>query len=113
MDVNLDVDEEELVELIEATTVEVEGKEESLPDLVKDIETAHDALDKYKSGSIYLTECIEERIGEAKRNGEDDLIPILKDMKDTSFGVHLRLSRGDDELLGDRDGEYSDYIKDI
>jgi hypothetical protein len=44
--------------------------------------------------------------------GEDDeqLVEILEGMKESAFGVYLRLQRGDLELLGERDGKHSGYF---
>jgi hypothetical protein len=103
--------EAELKRLMDETTVEVGGADETLADLVRDIKTAHEELDAYKSGALTLSNALDERIMQVKNDGSDeDLIEILEGMKESAFGVYLRLQRGDLELLGERDGKHSGYF---
>ncbi|UBF19650.1 hypothetical protein HRTV-10_gp66 [Halorubrum tailed virus 10] len=101
---------EELKRLMNETTVEIGGEEERLSDLVGDIKTAHQELDAYKSGALKLSNALDERILMAKGEKDEQLIEILEGLKESSFGVYLRLQRGDLELLGERDGKHSGYF---
>ncbi|AGM10816.1 hypothetical protein M192_gp063 [Halorubrum tailed phage 8] len=101
---------EELKRLMSETTVEIGGEDESLADLVGDIKTAHQELDAYKSGALKLSNALDERILMAKGDEDEQLIEILEGLKESSFGVYLRLQRGDLELLGERDGKHSGYF---
>ena len=101
---------EELKRLMNETTVEIGGENERLSDLVGDIKTAHQELDAYKSGALKLSNALDERILMAKGDEDEQLVEILEGLKESSFGVYLRLQRGDLELLGERDGKHSGYF---
>jgi len=100
----------ELKRLMNETTVEIGGGDETLADLVGDIKKAHQELDAYKSGALTLSNALDERILMAKGEDDEQLIEILEGMKESAFGVYLRLQRGDLELLGERDGKHSGYF---
>ncbi len=105
--VDVDADEERVSELMESETVEVSGKPSTLSQIATDIQTAHAELDSYKSGSLSLS----QTLSEASKEVEDEALQaILMDMSNGAFGVYLRLHRGDMELLGKRDGEYSGFL---
>lgn len=105
--VDVDTNEEQVSELMESKTVEVSGNVSSLDDIASDIQTAHAELDNYKSGSLSLS----QTLSEASKEVEDEALQaILMDMSNGAFGVYLRLHRGDLELLGERDGEYSGFL---
>ncbi|AAL54962.1 hypothetical protein HfxHF1_300 [Halophage HF1] len=101
---------DELKRLMNETTVDIGGEDETLADLVGDIKTAHQELDAYKSGALKLSNALDERIMMAKGDEDEQLIEILEGLKESSFGVYLRLQRGDLELLGERDGKHSGYF---
>lgn len=105
--VDVDATEEEITELIESTTIEASGMQPPLSALVQDLQTAHEELDEYKSGSLSLAQSLSE---EAKETNDEVLEAVLTDMSDAAFGVYLRLHRGDMELFGKRDGEYSGFL---
>lgn len=104
-----DVDENsgQVNALMREETVSVDGIETSLGDVVSDIKKAHSDLDEYKAGSLSLAQTLSEAADEA--DGKL-LQSILLDMSDNAFLVYLRLQRGDQELLGERDGKYSGYL---
>lgn len=105
--VDVDVDADRVEQLIEAKEVSVGGTDTPLKALISDIQTAHAELDEYKSGSLTLA----QDLSEAAKEAEDEVLQaILSDMSDGAFGVYLRLHRGDLELLGGREGEYSDFF---
>jgi len=105
--VDVGADEKRVGELLKSETVEVGGSEQSLSEIGGDIQTAHAELDEYKSGSLSLAQTLSEA---AKETEDETLQAILSDMSDASFGVYLRLHRGDLELLGGRSGEYSGFL---
>ena len=107
----LDV-EDDMEELLNETTVEMQGEEQQLGDLYKEIQEAHRDLDDFKSGALALSKTLDERRMQAKNDGDETLVMLLDDMKDLSFSVYLRLQRGDLELFGERDGKYSGYFAD-
>lgn len=113
-DIDIDVDEEyeEAKTLLEETTIDsVGGESATLGELLRDIKTAHKELDGYKSGSLLLSQDLDERKEQAVADGDIVLAQLLQDMKHSAFAVHLRLQRGDLELMGKRDGEYSGYFQ--
>lgn len=105
--VEVDADSDEVKKLIEGEEVTVGGRDTPLNALISDIQTAHKELDEYKSGSLTLA----QDLSEAANETEDEILQaVLTDMSDSAFGVYLRLERGDLELLGEREGEYSDFF---
>jgi len=105
--VDVDADAEQVSELMQSETVELDGIESPLSDIVADIQTAHKELDEYKAGSLNLAQELSEAADEADN---EVLQAMLGDMSDAAFGVYLRLHRGDMELLGEREGKYSDFL---
>ena len=87
-----------------------DGEQMSLADATKDLAQSHEELDSYKRGALTMCSAIDERLQQAENDGNDALAAILREMKRTAFGVYLRVQRGDEELLGDRDGEYSGFF---
>lgn len=105
--VDVDVTEEELAELMQSETVDLGGRNPTLDELISDIQHAHKELDEYKSGSLSLSQTLSEA---AKNTDDATLKAVLSDMSDGAFFVYLRLNRGDLELLGGRDGKFSDFL---
>lgn len=101
---------DEATELLEAVTVEIQGDERSLAALMQDLAIAHKELDSYKSGGLTVSTALDERMVQAEMDGDDDTYAMLQNIKRTSFGLYLRLQRGDQELTGERDGKYSGYF---
>lgn len=102
-----DDDSGQVNELMRTETISVNGVETALGDVVSDIKTAHSELDEYKAGSLSLAQTLSEAADEA----DGKLLEgILLDMSDNAFLAYLRLQRGDQELLGERDGKYSNYL---
>lgn len=102
------VDQQEAEKFIESETVDYGGESHTLDALIQDITTAHRELDEYKTGSLAMS----QNLAEAADAAEDELQKaILEDMADTAFLLYLRLQRGDKELIGERSGQYSGYLK--
>jgi hypothetical protein len=107
-----EVGPDEMGEVMNDVSVEIGGDTQPLSALVKDIQTGHKELDDYKSGSLALTQALDERIEVAESDDSPEfLLEILHDLRDTAFGIYLRIQRGDEELVGDRDGEYSGHFE--
>jgi hypothetical protein len=106
--VDVDESKERAEELLETETLSVGGVESPLGEIVEDIQNAHAEIDQYKRGSLHLAKNLEE----AAEETEDDVHEqILRDMHEAAFAAYLRILRGDSEILGDREGEYSEYLK--
>lgn len=106
--VDVEADEETINELLQSETVTVGTVETPLSDIISDIQTAHKGLDEYKSGSMSLAKTLSEA---ADETDDEVLTALFADLSDGAFTIYLRLQRGDMELLGDRNGEYSGFLK--
>ena len=107
--VDVDTDDEELAQLMTETTTTIAGHEHSLVDLLKDIKTAHEEVEQYKNGALTLKQNLKEMRME---NEDNELVSeIIEDMEKSAYAVYLRIQRGDQEIIGDRDGEYADYLE--
>jgi len=103
--------DDEVQEILES--VEVAGPEEEMPlkAAMLDLLVAHQEIEQYKAGALTLCEALAERQEEAELNGRDDVAAVIDEVKTSAFGVFLRIHRGDAEITGDRDGEYSDFFE--
>lgn len=110
MDKQPDIDEEKVERLMKETTIEVDGKTQPLGQIFKDIQAGHEELDQYKSGAMVLSEALDERRMQAKQSGDEMLVDLLDDFKDSAYGIFLRIERGDLELVGERDGKHSGFF---
>jgi len=103
---------EEINELLTEIEVEVpDGEVETLAQIGVDIVTAHEELEQFRRGSLAMVQALDEAIIEYEQEGDEDAVEALKEVKHASYGVYLRLTRGDAELMGDRDGKYSGYFE--
>jgi hypothetical protein len=104
----------EINEILDGTVVGMHDDESlmevPLTDLMEDLSVGHEELDKYKEGGLRASSAIDERIIEAEQRNDDDLVLILEAIKKKAFGLYLRLQRGDEELTGERDGEFSGFF---
>lgn len=106
-------DDEEVRAILEDVEMDVPGGERAtLADVTADLVVAHKELDGYKNGALTLSQFLDEAIIEQETLGNAAAVGILRDLKKTAFGVYLRVKRGDDELLGERDGKFSGYYAD-
>lgn len=97
-------------EFLTDTTIETpDGEQESLADIAIRLVEAHSMVEKYKTGSLALTQALDEAIIE--HQGNDEVVDSLNELKYAAFGVYLRVQRGDAELAGDREGRYSGYYE--
>ena len=109
MDDMVDVDEnsERVEEILKNETVTVAGNEITLGQMMGDIKNAHKELDEFKAGALSMSQALSE----AADDVDDSVLnTVLTDLYEASFSVYLRLHRGDLELTGERDGEYSGYL---
>lgn len=105
--VDVDADADQVSELMQSETMELKEQDIPLSQLISDIQTAHKELDEYKSGSLSLAQDLSEA---ADETDDETLKAVLSDMSDGAFSVYLRLHRGDKELTGGREGEYSGFL---
>jgi hypothetical protein len=99
-------------EIVEEAEIETpSGQVDSLEDVMNDITEAQKELNQYKSGSLALCAALNDEKVQARLDGDDELAEALSIIREAAFGVYLRVKRGDDELFGDRDGQYSDYFE--
>lgn len=105
--------DEELTEMVQNIRVESSGENMSLSAVMLDLIVAHNKLERYKKGSLALHKAVDERLQEEeKQNPDSERCEVLREVKDTAFGVYLRVQQGDRELHGELDGEYAEYLND-
>lgn len=106
-----DIADADLQHIVENVRIDGEHGEPPLNAIMMDIITAHNELEEYKRGCLSLYQALDERLEvEEMRENNEELITVLEEVKHSTFGVYLRLQRGDEELMGDRDGKYSNYF---
>ena len=107
-----DIDSDRLQEITKNVRVDHAGEEMNLGAIMVDLAAGHNEIEQYKEGALSLHQAIDERLAEEEqRNPDSQEVAVLKEVKDSAFGLYLRIQRGDAELHGDRDGEYSGYFK--
>ncbi|UBF22317.1 hypothetical protein HRTV-11_gp60 [Halorubrum virus HRTV-11] len=105
--------EEEISEVLTSTEIDTpDGETATLAEVAADLVVGHEEIESYKNGALAYSQYLDEAIVEHEVAGNDDVVQILRELKRTAFGIYLRIKRGDDELLGDRDGKYSGYYDD-
>jgi len=101
----------EAAELLTEHEIEMpDGECDSLAQVATDIVVAHNEIEAYKTGALSISQSIDEAIIEHEDAGNDEVVDVLKELKSTAFGIYLRIKRGDEELMGDREGKYSGYF---
>jgi PAS domain S-box-containing protein len=106
-----DVTDKELEEVVD--NVRVEGPEQDIPlaAIMLDVTEGHTDLEQYKLGAYSLYEAVDERLAEEnEQNPDSTTAKVLEEVKDATYGLYLRVQRGDAELEGQRGGEYSGYF---
>lgn len=106
-----DLSTEALTDLIHDVTLDAPDGEMTLAEAIEDLAESHEELDAYKRGALTMCSVLDERLQQAEAEGDEALAALLRETKRTSFGLYLRVQRGDEELLGDRDGEYNGYFE--
>lgn len=106
-----DLDPEELQEMAHNIRVSSPEGEINLDALMLDIARSHNELEQSKQGALEMVHAIDNRLKEEReRNPESEEVKILEEIRHSAFGLYLRVQRGDEELHGKRDGEYSGYF---
>ena len=101
-----------LKEVIKSVRIDAPNGEMPLNAVLLDLAESHNELEQYKKGALGLTQSLDEALIEAKEhNPESDEVQVLQAAKESAFGLYLRLQRGDEELHGHREGEYSGYFE--
>lgn len=106
------INDETAVEITK--NIRVDGPEEKITvhDIMLDLIVGHNKVEKYKQGAYTLYSVLDQRLKEEeKRNPDSVECEVLREVKDSALGLYLRIERGDEELHGHRDGEYSGYFK--
>ena len=76
-----------------------------------DLAVMHNEIEQAKQGAYHLYLALDDRLAEEeKRDGNEAACEIIREAKETAFGLFLRIERGDEELHGDRPGKYSGYF---
>jgi hypothetical protein len=108
-----DLSDSELQRISENIRLDTPDGEMSLQDAMLDLAIGHNKIEQYKKGALNLHKHLDERLEEEeKRNPDSDVAEVIREVRDSAFGLYLRIQRGDEELHGERDGEYSGYFKD-
>jgi hypothetical protein len=106
-----DISAEELDELAQNIRVDAPDGEMPLNAIMLDLAVGHNEIEQYKQGALTLHKAVDERLKEEeKRNPDSKVCDVLREVKRSAFGLYLRIQRGDQELHGERDGEYSGYF---
>jgi len=106
-----EINEAELEQIVQNIRVDAPSGEMPLNAIMFDLAVGHNELEKYKEGSLSLYNAIDERLQEEQEiNPNSKDCDVLREVKKTAFGLYLRLQRGDEELHGNRDGQYSGYF---
>lgn len=102
----------ELENITSNVRIEAPSGEIPLAAIMMDLAETHNDLQQMKHGALTLYQCLDERLAEERKKCPDsDVCAVLESVKDSAYGVYLRVQRGDEELHGDRDGEYSGYFE--
>jgi PAS domain S-box-containing protein len=85
----------------------------SLNEAIADIAVGHNEVENYKQGALAIRKGISDRLEKerVKNQPNETYCKVLQEAKKSAFGLYLRVQRGDQELTGNRDGEYSGYLK--
>lgn len=102
---------EQLEEIVKNVRIDAPSGEMPLNAVLLDLAVGHNELEKYKQGALSIHQAIDERLIEEKKNNPDSPeVEVLREAKRSAFGLYLRVQRGDMELHGNREGQYSGYF---
>lgn len=106
-----DTGPEELNQIVKNIRVDAPSGAMPLSAIMLDLAVGHNELEQYKEGALSLHEAVDQRLmEEQEKNPNSKEVDVLKEVKETAFGLYLRLQRGDEELHGNREGKYSGYF---
>jgi hypothetical protein len=106
-----DIGPEELNQIVKNIRVDSPSGAMPLSAIMLDLAVGHNELEQYKEGALSLHEAVDQRLMEEQENNPNSKeVDVLKEVKETAFGLYLRLQRGDEELHGNREGKYSGYF---
>jgi len=107
-----DLADEKVGKISKNVRVEAPSGQLSLSAIIVDLAKAHNEIEQYKVGAYSLYAALNDRLEEEmQENPNSDRVEVIRHTRDTAFGVYLRVTRGDEELHGNRDGEYSGYFE--
>lgn len=109
---NTELCPKEVERLIGNTEIEVPEADTTIPlsDLMTDVMSGHYELSAYQRGALTYCAALKEEIALAEERGDTEYVALLKVVFRSTFGLYLRVKRGDDELFEEDDGEYSDFF---
>jgi PAS domain S-box-containing protein len=102
---------ERLQEIVQNVRVDSPKGKLTLNEIMLDLAVGHNELEQYKKGSLSLQNAVDQRLKEEETDNPDsEECAVLREVRDSAFGLYLRIQRGDEELHGNRDGDYSGYF---
>jgi hypothetical protein len=106
-----DINPEELKRIVKNTRVDAPGGQMPLNAVLLDLAEGHNEVEQYKKGALGLQQALDERLIEEEKNNPDSkTCRVLEEAKKSAFGLYLRIERGDQELHGNREGQYEGYF---
>jgi hypothetical protein len=105
-----EISPEELNQIVKNTRVDAPSGKMPLSKIMLDLAVSHNKIEQYKQGAFSLYDALNQRLDEEQeKNPDSDTAKVLEEIASSAFGMYLRINLGDEELHGERDGEYSDY----
>lgn len=106
-----DISTDELQQIIQNIRIDSPKGMLTLNEIMLDLAVGHNEIEQYKKGGLSLQKAIDERLKEEeKQNPDSNECAVLREIRDSAFGLYLRIQRGDEELHGYREGKYSGYF---
>jgi len=101
----------EIAEISNNIRIDAPSGEMTLGAIMLDLAVMHNEVEQTKQGAYNLYVALDDRLAEEeRRDGNDVVCDIIREAKETAFGLFLRIERGDEELHGDRPGKHSGYF---
>lgn len=109
---NVELSPEDVSDRIGDIEITVPEKNETigLADLMKDVTSGHYELSAYKRGALTYCDALDEEIALAEAENDEEAAELLREVRRATFGLYLRVKRGDAEIVGDRDGKHSNFL---
>jgi PAS domain S-box-containing protein len=105
-----DLTARELQEIAQNIRVDAPDGKIPLNAVMFDLMVDHNEIEQVKKGALSLHEACDERLAEEQETNPDSPeVDVIREISESAYGLYLRIQRGDAELQGDRDGEYSGY----
>lgn len=106
-----DLSTDELQEIVQNIRIDSPKGKITLNEVMLDLAVGHNQIEQYKNGGLSLQKAVDQRLKEEEKDNPDSKgCAVLREVRDSAFGLYLRIQRGDKELHGNREGEYSGYF---